>query len=179
MKTSQTPGDLRNAWPRFPCEMVGTALLVLVSLSLVIEAFGTGSPVAASVPSLKLRQVLTGFLFGCVGGLITISRLGKVSGAHTNLAVTFGFWMTGKIEPPIAAGYIVTQLIGAVLGCLPVISGHWVAWWIYWVRPLGGALASLIIFSFLTETIEEAKLHHFEWDYRKLFRTSLASDYGN
>lgn len=266
MKTPQIAEDLRNARSRFFCEMVGTALLVLVGLSLAILMFGTGSPVAPLVPSVKLRQILTGFLFGCVGGLITISRLGKESGAHMNPAVTFGFWMVGKMEPPVAAGYIVAQSIGAVLGCLPllvwgamghsisigattsgqgytvwiallgeflttfslastlyifiayrklrrfapavipllytimvpleaplsatntnpartcgpaVLSGNWEAWWIYWVGPLGGALASIIIFSFLTEKIEEAKLYHFECDQRKLFRTDLASDSEN
>lgn len=173
MKTLQIPEDLRNAWARFLCEMVGTALLVLVGLSLVILTFGTGSPAAALVPSLKLRQILTGFLFGCVGGLITISRLGKENGAHMNPAVTFGFWMMGKMEPPIAAGYIVAQLIGAVLGCLPLLvwgaMGHSISFgattpgqgYTVWIALLGEILTTFCLASTLYIFIACRKLRRF------------------
>ena len=55
-------------WELFLSEMIGTGALVLFGLSLVILAFGAGSPIAALVPSVRLRQSITGFLFGCVGG---------------------------------------------------------------------------------------------------------------
>lgn len=261
VKILQIPEDLRNAWARFLCEMVGTALLVLVGLSLVILTFGTGSPVAALVPSVKLRQILTGFLFGCVGGLITMSRLGKEMGTHESrghirilhdgkdgaadsvglhycaanrsgsgmlaaacvwrhggIASRLTLPLRGKTTPYGSRCWAKSlRYFAWPLFCtfssrtanqqlfrfstpswcrwkLPlsgtstnpartfgpaVISGQWHAWWIYWVGPLGGALASIIIFSFLTEKIEEAKLYHFECDQRKLFRTNLASHSGN
>jgi hypothetical protein len=53
--TLRAAEDLRKAWTRLACEMAGTALLVLVGLSLVILTFGAGSPIAALLPSLKLR----------------------------------------------------------------------------------------------------------------------------
>jgi aquaporin Z len=263
MKLFESAPGKPNPWAMFFCEMTGMAVLVLAGLSLVIAAFGLGSPVAALLPSVRLRQVLTGFLFGCVGALVTVSRLGKESGAHINPAVTFGFWMMGKMQPSIVVGYILYQLMGALLGCLPLlawgamgrsvsfgatlpgtgytvwealageivtsfclaatlfifvgyrklrrftpavipflyaimvpleapisgtstnparsfgpamISGEWSAWWIYWVGPLLGALASIVIFSFLIDKIEEARLYHFECGDRKLFHEKLHAD---
>jgi aquaporin Z len=243
---------------RFLCELIGTAVLLLAGLSLVIVMFGTGSPIEPLLPSVPLRQVITGFLFGSVGGSIALSRVGKESGAHINPAVTLAFWLMGKIESRVALGYMAAQLAGAVLGCIPllawgemgrsiafgatvpgpgysnmaallgealttlglvstlcifiglrplrpytpftmpvlyafmvpleaiisgtstnpartlgpaVISGEWTGWWIYWLGPLAGTLASVALFTFLGMKVQEAKLYHFENDQRKIFRT--------
>ena len=63
-------------------------------LSVVIVMFGDGSPMGRIVPNEQLRMTLTGFLFGCIGGAIALSRVGKESGAHVNPAVTLGFWLS-------------------------------------------------------------------------------------
>jgi aquaporin Z len=107
---------------RFLYELIGTAVLLLAGLSLVIVMFGAGSPIAGLLPSVRLRQVITGFLFGAVGGSIALSRVGRESGAHINPVVTFGFWLMGKIESRVAAGYVAAQLVGAILGCLPLLA---------------------------------------------------------
>ena len=47
----------------FISEFLGTALLLLVALSVVILMFGTGSPMAHLVPDIKLRhRLLPGFI---------------------------------------------------------------------------------------------------------------------
>jgi aquaporin Z len=46
---------------------------------------------------------------------IAVSVFGGISGAHVNPAVTIGMLVTGRIKPPLAAGYIVAQLVGATL----------------------------------------------------------------
>jgi aquaporin Z len=114
--------DFRKRWRMYLCEIIGTAVLLLIGLSLVIVMFGDGSPLVALIPSFKLRQVITGFLFGTTGGLIAVSTVGKESGAHLNPAVTLGFWIAHKIETRIAVGYATAQLIGAVLGSLPLLA---------------------------------------------------------
>ena len=54
-------------WALFVSELIGTALLVLVGLSLVILMFGAGTPMARLIPSEGLRRLVTGFLFGTTG----------------------------------------------------------------------------------------------------------------
>ena len=102
-------------------ELSGTALLLLCGLSIVIFMFGSGSPMAQLIPSVKLRQMITGFLFGSIGASIALSPIGKVSGAHINPAVTMVFWLFRKLEGRLAITYILSQLTGAVIGCLPLL----------------------------------------------------------
>jgi aquaporin Z len=108
-------------WRLFVSELIGTALLVLVGLSLVIVMFGSGSPIAQILSSEALRRLITGFLFGTTGALIALSPVGKVSGAHINPVVTLAFRLMGKLDGLTTLGYIVAQLIGAVIGSLPLL----------------------------------------------------------
>jgi aquaporin Z len=106
----------------FMAEMIGTGLLLLLGLSSVILMFGEGNPFVNLVPSLALRRVLNGFLFGSVGAAIALSPIGRVSGAHVNPIVTMGFWLMGKLRGRTALGYVVAQFAGATLGCLPLLA---------------------------------------------------------
>jgi aquaporin Z len=108
-------------YPVLLAEAAGTGLLLLVGLSIVILDFGTGSPLVNRLPDPGLRRLLTGFLFGSTGGLIAVSPLGKLSGAHLNPVVTLAFWIQGKLQTHIMAGYILVQFAGATLGSLPLL----------------------------------------------------------
>jgi aquaporin Z len=105
----------------FASELVGTALLVLIGLSLVILMFGAGSPIARVLPNEGVRRLITGFLFGTTGALIALSPIGMESGAHINPVVTLAFRLMGKLDLRTTLGYIAAQLIGAVLGSLPLL----------------------------------------------------------
>jgi aquaporin Z len=244
-------------WQLFVSELVGTGLLVLTGLSLVILMFGVGSPFERWIPNLALRRVVSGFVFGSFGALISVSPVGRISGAHINPAVTFGFLLMKKFHARVAIGYVAAQLAGATLGSLPllawgamgrsisfgatlpgagyatsmvllgevlttfgliaglciflgtrelrrytpamipflyaimvpleasisgtstnpartfgpaVVSGHWQGWWIYWVGPLLGTIAGLLVCSFFASRIEVAKLYHFDSDRTGIFR---------
>ena len=109
-------------WQVFVSELVGTALLVLVGLSLVIVMFGEGSPIPGVLPSEGWRRLITGFLFGSTGALIALSWVGKRSGAHINPIVTLAFRVIGRLDLRTSLGYIAAQLAGAVLGCLPLLA---------------------------------------------------------
>jgi aquaporin Z len=112
----------RFPWQMLVSELVGTALLLLVGLSLVILMFGTGSPIIRVMPSEGGRRLITGFLFGSTGALIALSPVGRESGAHINPVVTLGFWLMGKMESRVAVGYVLAQLAGACLGSLPLLA---------------------------------------------------------
>jgi aquaporin Z len=105
----------------FLSEAIGTALLLFCGLNIVIFNWGEGSVVAKWIPSQLVRTVLTGFMFGCVGCLIALSWVGKISGAHINPAVSIAFWLRGKMKTSAMVGYIVGQMVGAVIGCLPLL----------------------------------------------------------
>ena len=111
----------RFHWQPYLSELIGTALLVLVGLSLVIIMFGSGSPMARLIPSEGLRRLITGFLFGTTGAAIALSPVGAWSGAHINPVVTLAFRLMGKLDLRTTLGYIAAQLIGAVLGSLPLL----------------------------------------------------------
>lgn len=112
---------LKSDWKLFVAEAIGTGLLLLVGLSIVIFNWGEGSIVAKLIPSESVRKLLTGFMFGSVGCLITISPVGKISGAHINPAVTLAFWLRGKIKFDTMVGYVLSQLIGGVIGTIPLL----------------------------------------------------------
>ncbi|GAB4056447.1 MIP/aquaporin family protein [Spirosoma litoris] len=111
----------RSTLALFCAEFIGTALLLSVGLSIVIFNWGTGSVMIDLIPSESLRRAVTGFLFGTTGCLITLSPVGRISGAHINPAVSVAFWLRGKMKTPIMIGYVCSQMIGAVLGCLPLL----------------------------------------------------------
>jgi aquaporin Z len=105
----------------FISEFLGTALLLMCGLSIVIFMFGSGSPMADLIPNVKIRQIITGFLFGSIGASIALSPIGKISGAHINPAVTMVFWLFRKLEGRLAITYVLAQLTGAIIGCLPLL----------------------------------------------------------
>ena len=112
----------RFPWRLFWSELIGTGLLLLCGLSLVIFMFGVGSPIQWVVLNEGTRRRITGFVFGCFGALISLSRVGKESGAHINPVVTLGFFLIGKLDARTAAVYVLAQLTGAVLGCVPLLA---------------------------------------------------------
>ncbi len=102
-------------------ELVGTAVLVGVGVSIVILDFGTGSPVPRLLPDPAVRRLVTGFLFGSTGALIALSPVGRISGAHINPVVTLAFWMRGNLGGGHALATMAAQLAGACLGAVPLL----------------------------------------------------------
>jgi aquaporin Z len=117
--------SMKTPWTPVISEMVGTALLVGVGLSIVILDFSPTSPIVGILPDPGLRRLITGFLFGTTGGLIAVSAIGKWSGAHINPVVTMAFWLHGKFHTAHALRFVAAQLVGAALGALPLLLwGH-------------------------------------------------------
>ena len=112
---------IKSDWKLFVAEAIGTGLLLFFGLSFVIFNWGEGTVMANIIPSEPIRRLFTGFLFGTVGCLVTISPVGKYSGAHINPAVTLAFWLRGRIQSSTMIGYIISQLIGGVLGTIPLL----------------------------------------------------------
>lgn len=93
---------------RCTAELLGTALLLVavVGSGIVVGRDGTD---AAS--QLFQHAVVVGVTLAAL-----IVTLGPVSGAHLNPVVTAVDWWFGGLPARRAAGYVVAQVVGAVLG---------------------------------------------------------------
>lgn len=87
----------------FIAEFIGTFALVFIGAGSIING-------QAGLLGVALAHGLTIAAFG--------SAFGAVSGGHFNPAVTLAMLTIGKIDPLKAAGYIVSQIAGAILGAL-------------------------------------------------------------
>ncbi len=121
----------RSAWSLYAAEFLGTGLLMVGGLSAVIVVVSPASPVAAlGLPGWLVRGI-AGALFGLTGTLVTLSALGRHSGAHLNPAMTLAFLIEGRISASHAVWYVVSQSLGAIVG----------AWVVLGWGPLGKPLA--------------------------------------
>lgn len=139
----------------YASELAGTALLVAVGLSIVIALWGTGAPLADLPIAPGARRLLNGFLFGSVGAAIAYSPIGKISGAHINPAMTFAFWLQGKLRWRDASCYVLAQLAGAAIGALLLLcwgdvgaSDNWGASLPSKALPLPDAIAGEVVCTF-------------------------------
>jgi aquaporin TIP len=89
---------------RGAAEFVGTFTLIFV---------GAGSIIATQGTNLTAIGLAHGLAIG-----VMASAVGHISGGHFNPAVTFGFWVTRRIESHLAAAYWFFQLTGALIAAL-------------------------------------------------------------
>ena len=98
----------RQQWRRLFSEVMGTFLLVLVAAGagMMNAAFdgAVGRTAAVVAPGLMVMAMI---LF-----------MGKVSGAHFNPAVSIAFALRGDFPWRRVPGYVLAQLIGALLAAL-------------------------------------------------------------
>lgn len=95
-------------------EFVGTATLITIGCGSILAA-GAGADVGSGLVGVALAHGLA------IGVMVT--AIGHISGGHLNPAVTFGAFVTGKIEPLNAVVYWIAQLLGGVVGAALVKVG--------------------------------------------------------
>ena len=87
---------------------------------------GCGSAIfAAGFPELGIGFVGVALAFGLT--VLTMAyAVGHISGGHFNPAVSIGLWAGGKFEAKDLIGYIIAQIVGAVVAALAlwaIVSG--------------------------------------------------------
>src|SRR5437763_15416194 len=94
---------------RIAAEGLGTAFLLMavVGSGIMAERLAGGNVALA----LLGNTLATGAAL-----VVLISMFGPLSGAHFNPAVTLYFALRREIRLAMAIGYVIAQLIGAVLG---------------------------------------------------------------
>lgn len=90
-------------------ELIGTGLLLLM---------GSGVVANMLLPKTKgngggIMEISTAWALGVFLGVVVA---GPYSGAHLNPAVTIGLALTGQFEWALAPGYIIAQVLGAMIG---------------------------------------------------------------
>jgi aquaporin Z len=126
--TAVTPTPAQGGWHWIPwgCEFLGTAILLTGGLSAIFLDFGPSTPIAAHLPSISARLLLTGLLFAGTGSVVALSPIGRLSGAHLNPAITLAFWTQRKVHPHDLVGYVTAQTLGAItsVALLRLAWGH-------------------------------------------------------
>src|SRR5262245_4366198 len=95
---------------KYLAECFGTAVLILVGCSAV--AIGTAG---AGPGGVTVGVIGIAFSFG-LAVMAMAYGIGPISGCHINPAVTVGMATAGRMSWAEAAGYIVAQLIGGIIG---------------------------------------------------------------
>ena len=89
-----------------PClaEFLGTFYLCFAGIGAIL----CNTPAVGAAPGLLGIALAHGLALS-----VAVNVFGGESGAHFNPAVTAGFLVTGRITPPLAAAYVIAQLLGA------------------------------------------------------------------
>lgn len=114
---------------KYIMELLGTFFLVF-TIGCTVVGNGAGALAPLAIGSALMVMVFAG---------------GHISGAHYNPAVTLGVWLRGKCETRDVPGYMISQIVGAMLAAWAVKylkSGAAVA-------PIGVAVLPALVAEFL------------------------------
>lgn len=94
---------------KYWAEMLGTFVLTLMGCgSAVFAGIGLGTT------GFGVSTLGVAFAFG-LAVVAMAYTIGNISGCHINPAITFGVWASGRMGGKEACGYMVFQVIGAII----------------------------------------------------------------
>jgi aquaporin Z len=97
---------------KYIAELIGTAVLVLVGCGAVaIGGYGAALPMGVIPIAFAFGLAVTAMAYA----------IGPISGCHINPAVTVAFWAAGRMTVNEAIGYIISQLVGGIVGALVLV----------------------------------------------------------
>ncbi len=97
--------DKANVWRRLAAEGCGTFFITAAAVGVDVFYYTQQGTV-----DYASRWLARGFVTSAV-----IYAFSEISGAHTDPAVTIGFWLRRVFPSSLAAGYIVAQFAGAFM----------------------------------------------------------------
>ena len=108
--------SLRLHWPEYLMEAGEMSLFVFCICSFATLLQHPASPVRHFFISVIVRRALMGLAIGATLMALIMSPWGKQSGGHINPAMTFAFYLLGKLRHWDALFYWVAQFSGATIG---------------------------------------------------------------
>ncbi len=118
MAANQPPTQAAVArhWPEYLMEGALLGLFMISAGVVGVLLDHPGSIVHQAITSPDLRRAIGGLAMGVTAVALIYSPWGRQSGAHFNPAVTLNFWRLGKMRGTDAAGYLIGQFAGGVIG---------------------------------------------------------------
>ena len=107
---------MNATWRATLAEFIATLLFIFLGAGTVVV---TGGLLKDGLTSARL--VAIALAHGLTIALL-VAATAKISGGHINPAVTFGAWITGKIDLAKAIMYVVAQLVGGVVGASLLVA---------------------------------------------------------
>jgi aquaporin Z len=99
--------EVGNNTQKYLAEVFGTAVLVLIGCASAVPAgLGAAFPLGIVGIAIAFGMTVTAMAY----------TVGPVSGCHLNPSVTAAMWAAGRIKTDEAIGYIVSQIIGGIIG---------------------------------------------------------------
>ncbi|MCD8283295.1 MAG: MIP family channel protein [Opitutae bacterium] len=95
---------------KYIAELIGTMVLVLMGCGSAVFSGDVAGAVGGGVGTLGVALAF---------GLSVVAMayaIGGISGCHINPAITFGVFLAGRMKGKDAVAYIVSQIIGAIIG---------------------------------------------------------------
>lgn len=95
---------------KYIAEMIGTMVLVLMGCGSAVFAGNVSGTVGAGVGTIGVALAF---------GLSVVAMayaIGSISGCHINPAITLGVYLSGRMSGKEAAGYMLFQVMGAIVG---------------------------------------------------------------
>src|SRR5438105_4740318 len=133
-------------------EFIGTFALIFIGAGAAAVVGGGAG--LAGVAAIAFAHGLTVMAFAFA--------YGPVSGGHFNPSVTTAVLAAGAMRAGEAAGYIVSQLVGGLLGALLLgavlggaETGHFSDAWLYLTAPIVGAIVAAILHTGLARLAQE------------------------
>lgn len=94
---------------KYLAEMLGTFVLTLMGCgSAVFAGIGIGTT------GFGISTLGVAFAFG-LAVVAMAYTIGNISGCHINPAITLGVWANGRMKGKEAGGYMIAQVIGAII----------------------------------------------------------------
>ena len=109
--------DENKTWQKLAAEFLGTAFLVFVGVGSVPATLIVNGDAPFTMASLGFISLAFGTIV-----IATVYIFGYISGNHINPAVTLGLAVTGKFPWRQVPGYLIAQVLGAILGSFAIVG---------------------------------------------------------
>ena len=144
-------------------ELILTSILLFGVVTIVRWVIGP-SPISRAIPGIHVELWIVGAAVALLLAGLILSPPGRVSGGHTNPAISLAMWRFGVFPGAGVIPYSIAQLLGSVLGVVAACTvwGHivaeppvvyaalqpgpgWSIWELFVVEALGMTVIALVV----------------------------------